>query len=696
MRWFSNLSIGRKLAFGFGTIAMLLAVVGAEGIVTARKINGLLVDLNTKHALPALQLKEANVQFVQISRAVRNAILDENAEAVDKRTADIVAYDSAFNAAYANFQSQIVKPATKASAAAVLASVRRLRPEQDAVVALARAGDDVGARGRLASIRAQADSIDVGFDELSADKLAMMSAAVAEADSNYSRSLAILAGLVVFALALAIVAAVGITRPIVRSVTELRHVADAIALGDVQQTIAIASTDELGQLAVAMQRMVESQKLLAAVATAMGAGDVTVAVAARGERDALGQAFVTLRATMQLLVTETTTLVSAATAGQLSTRGNASQFQGSYRELVKGINDTLDAVVTPINEASAVMARVAERDLTARVMGQYAGDFARMKDSINTAAETLEDAMAQVRVGAEQVSSAGQQIASGSQSLAQGSSEQASSLEEVSSSLNEMTASTQQTARDARQAREMADSARERVALGRTSMEQLSAAMDQIKSSSDQTARIVKTIDEIAFQTNLLALNAAVEAARAGDAGRGFAVVADEVRQLAIRSADAARTTSTLIDESGLVVARGVVLNAEVVTRLGEIDGEVHKVREVIASIATAGEQLTDGVQQINAAVEQLNSVTQQVAANAEESASASEELAGQALTLTSMVETFEIGGQTQTHRPHRASAASKAVPKKQQTRASQPRVRATEQSSAREDSDAEALLAAF
>jgi methyl-accepting chemotaxis protein len=501
----------------------------------------------------------------------------------------------------------------------------------------------------------------------------LLDARSADSARTSSGLLYVIVGGTLVVVALGLTIAYLLARRIGSAMNELAGAAQSLARGDVDVSLAIDSKDEVGELARAFKEMIATQREMTQSAVAIAAGDVSVEVRPRSDRDALGHAFVGLLGTLKALVKETTSLVAAATAGQLSTRGNAGSFSGAYRDLVSGINQTLDAVVRPIDESSDVLARIAERDLTARVTGAYAGDFAKIKESINTAAATLEDAMGQVGIAAEQTASAGQQIASGSQALAQGSSEQAASLEEVSGSLNEMLASSQQTAASARDARRMADVARECVTQGAESMQRLSAAIATIKDSSDQTAKIVKTIDEIAFQTNLLALNAAVEAARAGDAGRGFAVVAEEVRSLAIRSAEAAKTTANLIEESVQSTASGVALNAEVSERLTEIDRHVSQVSVVISEIATAGESQSQSVKHINVAVTELNEVTQQVAANAEESASASEELASQSQALTAMISTFQYGangstdheifpaahGDSATH-PHRSSAASR------------------------------------
>ncbi len=350
-----------------------------------------------------------------------------------------------------------------------------------------------------------------------------------------------------------------------------------------------------------------------------------------------------MRNNVLALIKDMDALSQDAVQGKLASRANADRHQGDFRRIVEGVNRTLDAIIEPVNEAATVLESVAAKDLSARMTGSYVGDLAKLKNYLNTAVQNLDGSLQQVAVGADQVATASGEISTGSQTLAQGSSEQASSLEEVSSSLQEVASMSKQNTANAQQARGLAEQARKNSDRGMENMNKLSTAINEIKSSADRTAKIVKTIDEIAFQTNLLALNAAVEAARAGEAGKGFAVVAEEVRNLAMRSAEAAKNTASLIEESVKNSANGVAMNEEVVGNLEEITGQINRMTEVMAEIAAASEQQSQGVDQINDAVEQMNMVIQQIAANSEESAAASEELSGHAVEMKSMVAEFRL-----------------------------------------------------
>jgi methyl-accepting chemotaxis protein len=348
------------------------------------------------------------------------------------------------------------------------------------------------------------------------------------------------------------------------------------------------------------------------------------------------------------LINEVGELTKQAThqaEGKISIRAKDLKFEGGFRTLVEGINTILVSFAEPINEASEVLEKVADRDLTAQMKGDYKGVFGKIKNSLNLAMQNLDDGLMSVSSSAEQVNQAAGQISSGSQTLAQGASEQASTLEEVSSNLQEISSMTRQNAANSNEARSLSDSAQQSTKVGVTNMKRLTSAVEKIKTSSDSTAKIVKTIEEIAFQTNLLALNAAVEAARAGDAGKGFAVVAEEVRNLAMRSAEAAKNTAELIEEAVLNTNEGVKLNSEVMANLEEINVQIERVNVVVSEIAAASEQQNQGVAQINAAIDQMNIVTQQTAANSEQSASGAEELAGQSQEMLNLISSFKLSG---------------------------------------------------
>ncbi len=265
--------------------------------------------------------------------------------------------------------------------------------------------------------------------------------------------------------------------------------------------------------------------------------------------------------------------------------------------------------------------------------------------AMDSALAQLRDAIGELRSASEQIDGASGEIANGADSLAQVTSEQAAALEEVSASLTELASLSQSNAADVGQARVATAEASVAAGAGVNDVQRLMTAMDETRTAARETAKIVKTIDEIAFQTNLLALNASVEAARAGDAGRGFAVVADEVRALALRCADAARTTAELIEQAVQRVEGGVSISHQVGSQLREVSTRIGSVNAIMESIGQATRSQQDGIHQIRDAVTALNGTVQNAAANAEESASAAQELSAQARAQRAQSERFVVDG---------------------------------------------------
>ncbi len=362
-----------------------------------------------------------------------------------------------------------------------------------------------------------------------------------------------------------------------------------------------------------------------------------------GKKIVLTDAFNKLRENLLLLVSEGVGLAESAKKGDLEKRADVEKFQGGYRDIINGMNDTIENILSPIAESVKSLEAMSDGNLTVDVSGKYKGDHAVIKNAINGSLDSLNSLLSQVNTTSDQVSSGAQQVSDSSQSLSQGATEQASSLEEISASMSEIGSQTKVNAENAKEASNIANDARTAADAGNEQMQTMLDSMNGINDSSREISRIIKVIDEIAFQTNLLALNAAVEAARAGVHGKGFAVVAEEVRNLAQRSAAAASETTELIEGSNKRVESGVQIANGTAEALSEIVTSIAKVNDLIGEIAEASKEQSVSNDQISSALMQVDSVTQSNTANAEESASAAEELSGQSHYLKQMLTKFVL-----------------------------------------------------
>jgi methyl-accepting chemotaxis protein len=374
--------------------------------------------------------------------------------------------------------------------------------------------------------------------------------------------------------------------------------------------------------------------------------------------------------TDQLVVeAEVAKIVDGARHGDLAGRIDLAGKEAFFLTLAQGINGLLDTTQQALLGTSAVLARVAQGDLTQTIDADYSGIFGQLKDDTNSTIERLREVVGRIKEASESINTASQEIAAGNTDLSSRTEEQASSLEETASSMEQLNTTVRQNAENARQANELSRSSNDIAVRGGKMVKDVVHTMSGIQDSSKKIADIIGVIDSIAFQTNILALNAAVEAARAGEQGRGFAVVATEVRNLAQRSATAAREIKSLIAESVDKVDSGAKLVDQAGRTMDDVVSSFQQVANLVTEISNASKEQSSGIEQVTQAVGQMDEVTQQNAALVEEAAAAAESLEEQARGLVQAVGMFKLadGGQRSTGTslaPALRDATPKALPR--------------------------------
>ena len=632
MKWFHNLKISTKFISVVLIVLLMSIFLGGFSIWQLSKVHRSTVEIASDWLPSVRSIGQIELDINMFRRYEFQHILSTSSEERDnweKRQENVLAglkkHTDAYEKLVSSEEERKLFEEYKKNLSLYLDQNRKIRD-------LSRQNKDAEA---VAAIRETSSKV---FNDLVdiLDKDAEVNSKGADEASKtagniYESSRILVAAVLICALLIGMVLALLVSRAIGKALKKGVAAAESLARGDLSFAIEETSKDETGQLLAAMKTMIESIKALN---------------------------------------TDVGMLSRAAIEGRLDTRADTSRHQGEYFVLLKGVNETLDAVIGPLKMAAAYVDRISKGDIPSKITDSYNGDFNQIKDNLNvlidsmnevtavasdiargnltvkvverSAQDKLMQALSQMVSGltevvsniqtvASQVMSGSQEMSTSSEQLSQGATEQSSSVEEVSSSMEEMVANINQNSDNAQQTDKIALKAASDARDGGKAVAETVSAMKEI-------AGKISIIEEIARQTNLLALNAAIEAARAGEHGKGFAVVASEVRKLAERSQTAAGEINKLSASSVIIAERAGEM-------LERIVPDIQKTADLVQEINAASNEQSSGASQINKAIQQLDQVIQQNASASEEMASTSVELLSQAEQLQKTIGFFRMHG---------------------------------------------------
>lgn len=617
MQWFNNLKIGAKLQAGFALVACIAGLIGWVGLSGLSEMNQRSAQLYADRLVPIRDLGDANAAVLNIRTEVRNMLLSNNPEERQRALAAVQQDNDKVEARIESYSKTHLTDEEKSVLEKFRTSWTPYKRGRDQMITLIVGGHEAQAKdlmyGQLrvlqSEVRNNIQSL-VDINSKLADNDHKTNQAAASA--GRTKILAFLGLGVMSSIGLGMLFSLMIGRPL----RAMQNAAAQLAEGDASVNVELDTKDELGSLARAFRTMTAVTRERADQAQRIASGDFAVKISASSERDVLGKSFMQVVDAVRRLATETETLTKAAVDGKLSTRGDVSRFEGGYRSIVEGVNKTLDAVLEPVNEAAVVLERIARKDMTARVTGQYRGDHASIKDNINKMANDLRGSLHQIAQNASSLSTASEQLSSISQQLAGNAEETATQANVVSAASEQVSKNVSVVASGSEQMqssiREIAKNANEAARVARNAVstaEVTNQTITKLGESSIEIGQVIKVITSIAQQTNLLALNATIEAARAGEAGKGFAVVANEVKELAKETAKATEEIGQKIE-----AIQGDTVGA--VKAIGEITGIIAQINDISNTIASAVEEQTVTTNEIGRNVMEASKGTNEIAKN--------------------------------------------------------------------------------
>ncbi len=643
MSLLSRFRILTKILTVIGVLSIAAAGIATLGVNSLKQIAEQ-TGLVSRTSNEALLVSRINTNLQAINASIYRMAGDPRPESRDAAEKTIKQESEVFKKRFAKLSELVVSQENKDRLAKISDDAAALNTATDNIYQAAQGVQNFQMTQEMQRVRDIAATTDKLVDSLRTSLRNMMEIydqrvtdVNNEADAAYLRvsdlMIGMAAGSIIFSLLLGfIIGQYGVAKPMRAIVALLQKLAG----GDYD--VEVAGTDRKDEIgAVAKAAVVFKENGLAKIRMEREQKEMEKRAVAEREAEAAKLA--------NEFEAAVGGIVAAAVAGDFSKRVALEGKTGLILSVGGSINTLCENVGKALADLVGMLTALAKGDLTKRIMSDYKGDFAALKDNANTTAQEIGATIAGVKQAAREVTNASAEIATSTTDLSSRTEEQAASLEQTSASMEEIASTVKQNAENAQEANQSASTARELADRSGQVVAKAVAAMARIEQSSVKISDIIGVIDEIARQTNLLALNAAVEAARAGEAGRGFAVVASEVRSLAQRSSQAAKDINGLITHSNGEVKEGVHLVNEAGSALGEIVASIKKVAEIVSDIAAASVEQSSAIEQVNKALTQMDEVTQQNSALVEENAATAKTLEHQSAAMDSRVAYFRVDG---------------------------------------------------
>ncbi|OPX65216.1 MULTISPECIES: methyl-accepting chemotaxis protein [unclassified Methanoregula] len=684
MSFIDDMKIGKKLIGGFVIVLLIMAMIAAYGYMSAQDAASRSKVMYETNLAAIDKMGLVSADFQQMRAEIYRYIYVPAARSAATTTID--GLKASIRANIDSYSNLDLTDKDKAALNSFETNYATFITEYDKTIKAADANDmktvdaQLAAGSPLITSRTNAVAAYKEIIKLNQDNAAALNKASGDAAAAAALYMAILsiAGILI-GIGVALYMARSITAPIEQVGKNLKELSN----GHLGNRLKLSRKDEIGEMAAVMDQFSDDlQNNVIGTMKKIADGDLSTELKAKDIQDEITPALMTTTNSLRALVSEAGMLSKAAVAGQLSTRGNADKFKGGYREVIVGINQTLDGVVAPVNEAMRVSGEYAQGNFTARVDEKLnvQGDFVKFKEALNNvgiqvskaltiinqqvgdlaaSAEEANASVEEVSAGSAQVAKNASGVSVNAEKATQGVEQVQKAMEDLSRTIQDVATKSelvakivQDTTNYSREGMELARKTEQGMQGITKSSNDVNQIILEIKAQMDKISEIVNLITDLANQTNLLALNAAIEAARAGDAGRGFAVVATEVKSLAVESRASAERISEMIDNlqkqtlsavdavsaANTGVKEGSAALHETLTSFNNIVTSIDKISQNVSDVAAAAEEQAASVEEVTASVNEVGGLMQNTTREATDAAAASEESSAAIDQITKVV----------------------------------------------------------